>query len=66
MGGTRKGVGAYLSLKLRVREVGACQIFLPSGWALIRGGHLFEVGAYLNNTVGTYLTALPGLNFITL
>ena len=31
MGGTRKGVGAFLSFSLRGREVGW-------GWALIRGG----------------------------
>ena len=31
MGGTRKGVGAYLSLSLRGRELGL-------GWALIQGG----------------------------
>ena len=56
MGGTRKGVGAYLSLILRGREVGW-------GWALIRdwalikyfclqNGRLFEVGA--NSRLGAY------------
>ena len=56
MGGTRKGMGAYLSLSLRGREVGW-------GWALIRDwalikffclqdGHLFEVGT--NSRLGTY------------
>ena len=56
MEGTRKGVGAYLSLSLRRREVGW-------GWALIRGwalikffclqdGRLFEVGA--NSRLGAY------------
>ena len=56
MGGTRKGVGAYLSFSLRGREVGW-------GWALIRGwalikffclqdGRLFEVGA--NSRLGAY------------
>ena len=56
MGGTRKGVGVYLSLSLREREVGW-------GWALIRGwalikffclqdGRLFEVGA--NSSLGAY------------
>ena len=53
MDGTRKGVGAYLSFSLRggrwggvgaYLRLGAYQIFLPSGWALIRGGHKFEVG----------------------
>ena len=59
MGGTRKGVGVYLSLSfsLRGRAVGW-------GWALIRGwalikffclqdGRLFEVGA--NSRLGAYL-----------
>ena len=56
MGGTRKGVGVYLSLSLREREVGW-------GWALIRGwalikffclqdGRLFEVGA--DSRLGAY------------
>ena len=54
MGGTRKEVGAYLSLSLRGREVGwgwalirgwpLIKIFLPSGRALIRGGRKFKVG----------------------
>ena len=30
-------MGAYSRL-------GAYQLFLPTGWALIRGGRLFEVG----------------------
>ena len=48
MGGTRKRVGAYLSLNLRGREVGwgwalirgsgRLLNFPPSGWGLIRGG----------------------------
>ena len=50
MGGTRKGVGAYLSLSLRGREVGW-------GWALIlffclQDGRLFEVDA--NSRLGAY------------
>ena len=56
MGGTRKGMGACLSLSLRGREVGW-------GWALIRDwalikffclqdGGLFEVGA--NSRLGSY------------
>ena len=50
MGGTRKGVGAYLSLSLRGREVGW-------GWVLVKffylqDGHLFEVGA--NSRLGAY------------
>ena len=50
MGGTRKGVGAYLSLSLRGRELGR-------GWALInffclQDGRLFEVGA--NSRLGAY------------
>ena len=58
MGGTRKGVGAYLSLSLRGREVGW-------GWALIKffclqDGRLFEVGA--NSRLGTYLKKYGMLN----
>ena len=54
MGGTRKGVGAYLSLSLRGREVGWALI---RGWALIKffclqDGRLFEVGA--NSRLGAY------------
>ena len=50
MGGTRKGLGVYLSLSLREREVGW-------GWALIKffclqDGRLFEVGA--NSRLGAY------------
>ena len=50
MGGTRKGLGAYLSLSLRGRE-------LEWGWALIKffclqDGRLFEVGA--NSRLGAY------------
>ena len=50
MGGTRKGVGTYLSLSLREREVGWW-------WALIKffclqDGRLFEVGA--NSRLGVY------------
>ena len=50
MGGTRKGVGAYLSLSLRGRELGC-------GWALIKffclqDGRLFEMGA--NARLGAY------------
>ena len=50
MGGTRKGVGAYLSLSLRGREVGW-------GWVLVnffylQDGHLFEVGT--NSRLGAY------------
>ena len=50
MGGTRKGVGAYLSLSLRGRELGC-------GWALIKffclqDGRLFEMGA--NSSLGAY------------
>ena len=45
MGGTREGVGAYLSLSSRGRKV---------GW----GGHLFEAGRLLNFSalrLGAYL-----------
>ena len=49
MGGVR--LGAYLSLVRRGRgwgeglfEAGRLSTFLPLGWPLIRGGHLFEVG----------------------
>ena len=49
MGGTRKGVGAYLSLSLRGRELGAyliCSAFRMgaySRWALIRGWALIRI-----------------------
>ena len=51
MGGTRKGVGAYLSFSLRGREVGWGWAVIQ-GWALIKffclqDGRLFEVGANL-------------------
>ena len=33
---------------IRFSALGAYLIFEPSGWALIRGGRLFEVGRLLN------------------
>ena len=56
MGGTRKGVGAYLSFSLRGREVGWRWAFIR-GWALItffclQDGRLFVVGA--NSRLGAY------------
>ena len=56
MGGTRKEVGAYLSLSLRGREVGWGWVLIR-GWSLIKffclqDGRLFEVGA--NSRLGAY------------
>ena len=56
MGGTRKRVGAYLSLSLRGSELGWGWTLIR-GWALIKffclqDGCLFEVGA--NSRLGAY------------
>ena len=56
MGGTRKGVGAYLSLSYKEREL-CWGRALIRGWALIKffclqDGRLFEVGA--NSRLGAY------------
>ena len=64
MGGTRKGVGAYLSLSLGERVVG-WGLALIRGWALIKffcpqDGRLFEVGA--NSRLGAYSNKYGKLN----
>ena len=47
-----RGGGGYsltwTTVFIRLSALGAYLIFRPSGWALIRGGRLFEAGRLLN------------------